>query len=75
MPVKLNKIVRSKLHEILSFLTKYRVFRNHFWQSVNAILEDVSVAEAIVSVSEAIVAEVIITFQILRKKNMSKKNK
>ena len=37
----------SKLHEILSFLTKYQVFNNHFWQRVDAILEDVSVAEII----------------------------
>ena len=36
--------------EILSFLTKNRVFfffNNHFWQRVDTILEDVSVAEVI----------------------------
>ena len=43
----------SKLHEILSFLTKKKKkkpagFYNHFWQRVDAILEDVSVAEIIV---------------------------
>ena len=43
----LNKIVWSKLHEILSFLRKTEFFYNHFWQSVDAILEDVSVAEPI----------------------------
>ena len=48
MLVNLNKVVWSKLHEILSFLTKSRVFYNHFWQRVGAILEDVSVAEIIV---------------------------
>ena len=36
------------IHEILSFLTEYRVFKKHFWQSVDAILEDISVAETIV---------------------------
>ena len=58
MLVNLNKIVWSKLHEIpneiLNFLTKNRFFfnylflkyfYNHFWQRVDAILEDVSVAE------------------------------
>ena len=38
----------SKLHEILSFLTKNRVFYNHFWQRVDAILEDVYVAKIFV---------------------------
>ena len=51
-------MVCFKLHEILSFLTKTkqnktkqkqkRVFYNHFWQTVDAILEDVTVAEIIV---------------------------
>ena len=27
------------------FLTKQRFFYNHFWQRVDAILEDISVAE------------------------------
>ena len=52
----MNKFVWSKLHEIVSFLTKKkkkkkgkkRGFYNHFWQRVDAILEDVSVAEIIV---------------------------
>ena len=30
------------------FDKKNRVFKNHFWQSVDTILEDVSVAETIV---------------------------
>ena len=30
------------------FLSKPRFFKNHFWQSADAILEDVSVAETIV---------------------------
>ena len=41
----------SKLHEILSVLTKKKktvFFLNHFWQNVDAILEGVSVAETIV---------------------------
>ena len=37
----------TKLHEILSFLTKNRVFYNQFWQRVDVILEDVSVAKII----------------------------
>ena len=48
MLVKLNKIVRSKLHEIFSFSTKNRGFQDHFWQSVDAISEDNSLAENIV---------------------------
>ena len=32
MLVKFEQIVWSKPHEILSFLTKNRVFYNHFWQ-------------------------------------------
>ena len=40
-----KKIVWSKPYKILSFLTK---MVNHFWQRVNAILEDVSVNEIIV---------------------------
>ena len=47
MLVKFEQIVWSKLHEILSFFTKNWVFYNHFWQRVDAILEDVSVAEII----------------------------
>ena len=35
-----------KVHEILSFLEKKKFFKP-FWQSVDAILEDVSVAETI----------------------------
>ena len=46
-----NCMVWSKLHEILSFLTKKKkktgFFKNHFGQSVDTILEDVSVAETI----------------------------
>ena len=70
MLVKFEQNRMSKLHEILSFLTKKkkkkkrkkkkrnntkqnktkqknkkRVFKNHFWQSVDASLEDVSVAK------------------------------
>ena len=41
----LNKIVWFKLYKIMSFLTK---MVNHFWQSVDAILKDVSVTETIV---------------------------
>ena len=48
MLVKFEQNHWSKLHEILSFLTKNQVFKNHFWQSADAILEDVSVAETIV---------------------------
>ena len=40
-----NKIVSCELHKILSFWQK---MINHFWQSVDVILEDVSVAERIV---------------------------
>ena len=45
---KLNKIVWSKVHKILSFLKKNRGTKNHFWQNVDAILEDISVVETIV---------------------------
>ena len=48
MLVKFEQIAWSKLHEILSFLTKKRGFCNHFWQRVDAILEDVHVAKIIV---------------------------
>ena len=48
MLVTFEKIVWTKLHEILSSLTKKHGFYNHFWQRVDAILEDVSVAEIIV---------------------------
>ena len=41
----LNQVVWSKLYKILSFLTK---MVNHFWRSVDAIVEDVSVTETIV---------------------------
>ena len=41
-----NKIVWSELYRILIFLTKKMV--NHFWQNVDAILEDVSVNETII---------------------------
>ena len=44
----MNKIVWSKLHKILSFLTKNPVSYNHFWLRVDVILEDISVAEIIV---------------------------
>ena len=48
----LVKFVWSKLHKILSFLTKKKkkkqFFKNHFWHSVDPILEDVSVAERII---------------------------
>ena len=46
MPVKFEQIL-SKLHEIVSFLTKKRVFYNQFWQRVDAILEEASVAKII----------------------------
>ena len=45
MLVKFEQIVWSQPYKILYFLTK-KV--NNFWQSVDAILEDVSVTEAIV---------------------------
>ena len=48
MLVKCEQIVWSKLNEILSFLTKKRVFYIYFWQRFDANLEDVSVAEIIV---------------------------
>ena len=41
----LMKIVLSEIYKILSFLTE---MVNHFWQSVDAILEDVSVTETII---------------------------
>ena len=44
----LNQIVWSEMYKLLSFMTKSRVFKKHFWQSVDAILQDVSVAETIV---------------------------
>ena len=47
MLVEFEQILWSKLHEILSFLTK-NCFLNHFKQSVDEILEDVSVDETIV---------------------------
>ena len=40
-----KKMLWSKLNKILSFLIK---MVNHFWQSVDAFLEDVSVIETIV---------------------------
>ena len=44
-----TKIVRSKQHLILSFFWQNNgIFKNHFWQSVDAILKDVSVPETIV---------------------------
>ena len=49
MLVWFEQIVWSKQYEILSFLfDKKRGFLNHYWQSFDAILEDVSVAETIV---------------------------
>ena len=47
MSVKFEQNLWSKQHEILSFLTKNLAFYNHFWQRVDAILEDVSVTEII----------------------------
>ena len=44
MPLKLNKIVWSKLHKILSFFTKKTGFQK---QSIDDILKYVSVAETI----------------------------
>ena len=44
MKFEQNPMVRTI--KILSFLTKKMV--NHFWQNVDAILEDVSVTETIV---------------------------
>ena len=42
----MNKIVGSKLHEILSVLIKKKgFFKDDFKESTDAILEDVSVAE------------------------------
>ena len=46
--INLNKIVWSKIYKILSCLTKNRVCKSHFWQSADAILEDVCVAETII---------------------------
>ena len=45
-----TKIVWSKLHQTeFSWQKKKPIFfKNHFWQSIDAILEDVSVAETIV---------------------------
>ena len=43
-----DKFLDHMLVKILSFLTKNRVFKKHFWQSVDAVLEDVRVAETIV---------------------------
>ena len=40
-----KQIVWSKLQQFWAFWQKKYGFYNHFWQSVNAILEDVSVAE------------------------------
>ena len=42
-----SEIVWLKLHEILSFFDKKRFSYNYSWQRVDAILEDVSVAEII----------------------------
>ena len=49
MLVKFERNCMSKLHEILSFLTKNGIFKNYFWQNVGAILENDSVAGAIVN--------------------------
>ena len=48
MLVKFEQNCMIKLYEILNFLTNNRGFKKHFWQRVDAILEDVSVAEIIV---------------------------
>ena len=41
------KFEQNHMVKILTFLTKDRGFKKHFWQSVVAILKDVSVAETI----------------------------
>ena len=40
--------VWSKLHEISSFSDKNGGFWNHFWQTIDSILEDVSEAKTYV---------------------------
>ena len=45
----LNKIVLPKIHKIWCFWQKSVFFLNHFWQSVDIILKDISVAETIFS--------------------------
>ena len=42
-----TKSYGSKYKKIWAVLRKTGIFWNHFWQSVGAILEDVSVAETI----------------------------
>ena len=48
MPVKFehNRMVQTTRN--FELFDKKRVFYNHFWQSVDAIVEDISVAEIIV---------------------------
>ena len=44
----LNQIVSFEMFKIWGFLTKTRVFFKHFKQSIDAILQDVSVAETVI---------------------------
>ena len=45
---KFNQIVWSKMYKFWVSWQKTELFKSHFWQSVDAILQDVSVAETIV---------------------------
>ena len=48
MLVKFEQNYMVKTTRDFEVFDKKRVFKKHFWQSVDAILEDVSVAEIIV---------------------------
>ena len=48
MLVKFEQNCLVQTTQNVELFDKKRGFLNHFWQSVNAILEDVSVAETIV---------------------------
>ena len=48
MRVKFKQNLVVEITQYFELFDKNRVFKNHFWQSADAILEDISIDETIV---------------------------